>query len=255
MITVQDVYAWLDARAPFASQLDFDNSGLLIGSGKQQVMGIHAALDCTDAVLDEMKRNGANLLITHHPVMFDAIRRITSDQPESRLLMRMIRENVSMIAAHTNLDQAPGGINDVLASAIGLRSVEGEGFIRIGNLPEEMSAARFAEQLRQALGDAVRLMGDPEKRVRRIGVSSGAGGGSWADAAGLGAQGFVSGEIRHHLALAAAAEGVVMFECGHHATEEPGLFALADALQNDALVVKSDIRVTKSRAGAYCTAG
>lgn len=251
MLTVQDVYDFINERAPFDTQADFDNSGLLVGSPAAAVHHIHVAMDCTEAVAQEAAALGADLIVTHHPVMFSPRKTLREDDPEARLLCRLIRGGQALIAAHTSLDQAPGGINDVLAAAIGLEDVTGEGFLRVGNLPAAMTPDALAQHLAQRLHTVVRPMGPAGRSIRRVGVCSGAGSDCWAQAAEMGAVGFVSGEIRHHHALAASEARMVCFECGHHATEEPGIFALADALQNWPDAVQWKVRVTKSRLGAY----
>ena len=253
MLTVQQIYDFIHERAPFDTQLAFDNSGLLVGRPDAAVTGVHFALDVTDQVIDEAIAKGANLIVTHHPMMFSAIKRLVETNYEARLLCRLIRADISLIAAHTNLDQAPGGVNDALAAAIGLQNVAGEGFVRVGELPEEMTAAALAEHISLRLGDSVRLMGDGAAMIRRVGMCSGSGADEWPGAAAMGAQAFLTGEVKHHIALEAAANGVVMLEAGHHATEEPGIFALADALQIWPDAVQYNLRVSKSGAHPYQT--
>lgn len=251
MLKVWQIADWVNARAPFDTQLDFDNCGLSLGNGDDEVCGIHFALDCTEKVLDEMDARGANLLITHHPLMFHAIRRILPDDRDQKLVARMLRSGYSLIAAHTCLDVSAGGINDTLVQTIGLENISGEGFMRLGSLREAMTVNDFAAHLEHVLGDSVRVMGPRERLIRTAAVASGAGSDCWEEACSLGADAFVSGEIRHHHALAAAGRGMVCFECGHYATEAPGIFALADALQADELVVQSNTCVSKSAVGGY----
>ena len=253
MLNVQQVYDFINERAPFDTQVSYDNSGLLVGDPNREVTGIHVALDVTDAVISEAIVAGANLIVTHHPLMFSPIKRLAETNYEARLLCRMIREGINLIAAHTNLDQAPGGINDVLASAIGLENVSGEGFLRVGDLPRGMSAASLAEHVSHCLGDSVRLMGNPDTTVTRVGMCSGSGSEEWTEASAMGAQAFLTGEAKHHHALEAAANGVVILEAGHHATEAPGIFALADALQNWLDIVQCNVRVSKTCTRAYHT--
>ena len=174
-MTVQQIYDFINERAPFETQVAYDNSGLLVGDPSREVTGIHLALDVTQAVIDEAVRNGANLIITHHPLMFSPIKRLVETTHEARLLCRLIREGVSLISAHTNLDQAPGGVNDALASAIGLTNVSGEGFLRVGDLPQPMTALQLQNHLQHCLGDAVRLMGAEDCVVTRVGMCSGSG--------------------------------------------------------------------------------
>lgn len=251
MLTVQQVYDFINERAPFDTQVPYDNSGLLVGDPGREVTGIHFALDVTNAVIDEAVAAGANLIVTHHPMMFSAIKRLVETTCEARLLCRLIREGISLIAAHTNLDQAPGGVNDVLAAAIGLSNVTGEGFLRVGDLPCDMSAAELGVHISRCLGDTVRIMGNPDARISRVGMCSGSGSDEWPQAAAMGAQAFLTGEAKHHHALEAADSGVVIFEAGHHATELPGIFALADALQSWPDIVQYNIRVSRTGAHAY----
>ena len=115
-MTVSQILHLIDEIAPFDSQEEWDNSGLLVGSPEQEVHGILFALDITEAVLDEAMETGTDLIITHHPLMFSARKRLTDEDYEGRLLQRMIRNQISHIAAHTNLDKAPDGMNDTLAA-------------------------------------------------------------------------------------------------------------------------------------------
>ena len=254
MLTVQNVYDMINARAPFEIQDTYDNAGLLLGDPAAEVRGIHVAMDVNQRVIDEAEAAGANLIVTHHPIMFSAIKQVVATQYESRLMMRMIRGGISLIAAHTNLDQAPGGINDVLARCIGLTVISGEAYIRIGTLPRPMTSQELADHISQALNTVVRPMGLREN-ITRVALTSGGGSDSWKDALALGAHAFLSGEIKHHHALEAVDSGMVCLEAGHHATEEPGIFALADALQNELNAVQCNVHVSKSQAGAYALPG
>lgn len=251
MLTVADVYGFVDSRAPFDTQLEFDNAGLLTGSLSQPVTGIHVALDCTEGVLNEALAQGANVILTHHPLMFHPRKQLTEDDAEGRLLARLLRKNIALIAAHTNLDRAPGGINDVLAQVCGLKNCTGEDFLRVGDLPAPLTAQELLERLARRLHTTIRLMGSARQLIHRLGVSSGAGGDGWAQARALGADAFLSGEIKHHEALGCAAAGLAALEAGHFATETPGIFALADALQTQLNAVQYSVCVSKSLLPAY----
>jgi len=252
-MTVGNIYELLNAVAPFDTQEPYDNSGLLLGSPSQEVTGILFALDVTEKVIQEAESRGANLIVTHHPLIFDPVRRITDETYEGRLIRRMIRADLALISSHTCLDKAPGGINDALAECCALLDVEGEGFVRVGTLPRPMQAGELKEYLAAALDTDVRLMGDPSLTVSRLGMCSGSGGSEWEAAVCLGADGFLSGEVKHHQALAMADAGVPCFECGHFATENPGIFALADALQSALDQVEYRLGIFKSAAEAYAS--
>ena len=250
-MTVKDVYDLIDHAAPFETQMESDNSGFLVGSASQAVDTILFALDVTPAVIDEAVTLGAQLIVTHHPLMFSPVRSLTDDTYEGRLIRRLVREDISLISAHTNLDQAPGGINDTLAETCGLTDVSGEGYFRCGLLPVPLSAADYAADLRQRLHSEVRLMGPADAVIRKVGLCSGAGSDFWTLAADAGCDAFVSGEIRHHHALSMAGSGIVGFECGHFGTEEPGIRALASALQNAVNTIECKVRIYVSGVSAY----
>ncbi|MBR6029010.1 MAG: Nif3-like dinuclear metal center hexameric protein [Clostridia bacterium] len=250
---VSDMLALIDSIAPFETQESYDNSGLLTGHPDWTVKGMHFALDVTDRVIDEALESGANLIVTHHPLMFSPRKVMTECDREGVLLCRLIRERIALIAAHTNLDQAPGGINDALASRLGLREVSGEGFIRVGLLPEGMTAGDLPGYAQEKLGDTVRVIGqmDANRPLRMMALCSGAGGELWEEGQRLGAEVFLTGEIRHHHALALADAGLLGLECGHFATEEPGIFALADALQTRLDALQWKCSISRSRCGRY----
>ena len=202
-------------------------------------------------MLDEAVARKADLVITHHPLMFSPVRHLTEDDYEGRLIRRLVRENISFIAAHTNLDQAPGGINDTLAVCCGLTQVSGEGFFRYGLLPGPLPAKDFAHDIEQRLHTVVRLMGDPERLIRKAGLCSGGGSDEWPAALQTGCDAFISGEIRHHHALAMADRGLVALECGHFATEEPGIRAFASALQKELNQLECNLCIYVSERSAY----
>ncbi len=250
-MNVKNVYDLIDTVAPFSIQMESDNSGLLVGSPSQEIHCILFALDVTQPVIDEAVALGAELIVTHHPLMFSAIRSLTDETYEGRLIRRLVRENISLISAHTNLDQAAGGINDTLAALCGLADVTGDAFFRSGILPEPMTARSFAAALEENLKTTVRVMAPEDRLIRRVGLCSGGGSDEWVRAAEAGCDAFVSGEIKHHFALAMADAGIAAFECGHFATEEPGLAAFAEALQNSLDHVECNVRVFVSAVSAY----
>ena len=250
-MTVKEIRNLINVVAPFDTQAEWDNSGILVGSVSQEVSAVLFALDVTHPVIDEAVSLGVQLIVTHHPLMISPVRIMTEETYEGRLIRRLVRENISMIAAHTNLDRASGGINDTLASLCGLADVTGTGFFRTGLLPKSMTARSFADTLEEKLRAQVRLMGPEDRIVRRVGLCSGGGSDEWVQAMDTECDAFVSGEIKHHHALAMADAGIVALDCGHFATEEPGLAVLAEALQNSFNTIKCNIRVFISGIPAY----
>lgn len=224
-MTVQAVYDYLNERAPFATAEEWDNPGLLVGDPKQDVTGILVALDATVGALEAAEAMGANLLVTHHPVIFAPLKRLEG----SSLPYRLAQASVSLIAAHTNLDKAEGGVNDTLAARLGLTdlSVAADGYTRIGRLPQPMSAKAFAAHVAQVLDTTVRYNG--EKTVSTVAVCGGGGGDFITDCIGC-ADAYVTGEVKHHEWLAAA-DRIQVVEAGHYATEVPVVDTLCGWLQ------------------------
>ena len=224
-MTVQDVLWALDQAFPFALAEEWDNVGLLLGDAQREVSGCAVALDATEEALDFARERGANLLVTHHPVLFRARKRLVEDDVEARFLCRAIREGVSLIAAHTNFDNAPGGMNDCLAAALGLTNVLPlEGGLRVG----KAEACDWAQRAQERLQAPVRAYGSP--LGMRVAVCGGAGGEFWKIALAAGADVYVTGEIRYHEALEAMQSGLCVLEAGHGPTERVGLAALAQKI-------------------------
>ena len=156
MSTVFDLYSAIDQFAPFSLSMDFDNTGILVGDRHQPVSKVLLALDCTMDVVNYAKEIGAQLIITHHPVIFHPIKRVNEDS----VVYHLIRSQIAVISAHTNLDIAEGGVNDVLAQAIGLQNISGLELLdpaaqsylgRIGTLSNSISASEFAALVKESL--------------------------------------------------------------------------------------------------------
>lgn len=121
MSTVLQIYEAIDRLAPFSLSMDFDNTGILVGDRQKKVGRALLALDCTKEVLRQAKELGAQLIITHHPIIFHPIKRVNEDS----LVYHLLRSDIAVISAHTNLDIAQGGVNDLLAKRIGLSDCRG----------------------------------------------------------------------------------------------------------------------------------
>ena len=230
-LTVQTVYDWMDGFAPFASAESFDNVGLLAGRFDLPVTGILTALDCTMEVVQEAKRLKADLILTHHPLMYHARKNMREDDPEGEVLCALIRNNMSLIAAHTNLDRVAGGINDVLGNLFSLQDMSGKDFVRTGKLPKKLTAYELKELAEVLLQAPVRLYGNPDMVIETMAVGSGAYDEGFEEAITQNAQAYLTGEVRHHNAIYATARNIVLLEGGHFATEAPGMAALSHCLQ------------------------
>lgn len=234
-ITVQQIYDYLDSQAPFTSAMGFDNVGLLVGSGQAVVSSVLLALDITPEVVEEAKQMGAELIISHHPVIFEPIRRLS----EHQVPYTMARAGIHAICAHTNLDLAEGGVNTCLAAALGLQQVNGlkpygntelwEGLV--GELPEEYTAAEFAEYVKTALSCGGLKYTVGSRPVRTVALCGGAGADLLLDAVAAGADAFVTSDTKHHQLLLAKELGITLVDAGHFNTENVVIEPLAQKLQ------------------------
>lgn len=249
--TVSDVERLVGGIAPYELAEDWDNVGLLFGHAGAAVTRVLVALDLTQEALERARELGAQLIVTHHPIMFSARRRITDADREGRLMLAMAEAGIAHIAAHTNLDSAPGGVNDVLMEAMGCTNVRGGGFVRVGDLPEGMAFGALCERAASRLHASIRAYGAPQKPVRVLGCCSGAGGGEVEAAKKLGADCFITGEIRHHEALDAVDSGVAVIEAGHYETENPVCEVLRRALQNAADALEYNLTVFCSKENPF----
>ncbi|MBQ1187249.1 MAG: Nif3-like dinuclear metal center hexameric protein [Clostridia bacterium] len=230
-MTVNDIYTYLDDKYNFSSALSYDNVGHLVGSLNSTVTGIVVCLDCTDEAVSMAVEQGANLIVSHHPVIFDPLKSVTDES----LVYRLIRNDISVISVHTNLDQADGGVNDALCSAIDLVNVEkvtdSEGFFyRIGELEEPMSAEVFANFVAEKLKLRVKYVGE-NNSVKRVAVCSGSGGSMLFEVAGTGVDAFVTADVKHDVFLDAHALGMVLLDAGHFETEDIIVAPLANELK------------------------
>lgn len=249
--TVTDVEQLVGGIAPYELAEEWDNVGLLVGHAQAQVTRVLVALDLSMGVVEEAKALGAQLIVTHHPIMFSARKRLTDADREGRLMLALAEAGIAHIAAHTNLDSAPGGVNDTLMAAMGAENVRGEGFVRAGDLPEGMTLGALAQRARTKLRAEVRVYGAADTAVHVLGCCSGAGGGEVALAKALGADCFITGEIRHHEALDAVDGGACVLEAGHFETENPVCEVLRTALQKAADEVEYNLTVFCSKGNPF----
>lgn len=238
-ITVQQVLEEMRRIAPPELAESWDNVGLLVDAGRP-VDAILTTLDITAPVVEEAVKQGCTLIVSHHPVIFDPIKRVTAQDLPAMLLAG----GVSAICMHTNLDAAPGGVNDTLAELLGMRDTIpfADGCGRIGTV-DATTAKALAELCQDTLGPGVRYV-EADHPVLRLAEVSGAGGSYWKEALELGADCLVTGEASHHVACDAKQRGMGLVAAGHWATERPIAAVLAKRLSE----AFPDIPVTVSRA-------
>jgi len=222
-VKVKDVVSIMDKWAPFDTALDFDNVGLLVGDGNADVLGILIALDITQDVIEEAQDMGANLIVTHHPVIFDAMKDMTFDTAQGAHCQKLARYQISVISAHTNLDMADGGISDVMTELLGMKNVKkarATNLISVGELPSALSTKEFLKLVQKAFDSKrVYTAGAPPEMIKKVCVLAGSGGDFISQAKTTEADVYLIGAAKHDQAIAANTLGVFMVTAGHYETE------------------------------------
>jgi dinuclear metal center YbgI/SA1388 family protein len=239
MMTVDDLCRAMDAIAPPRFAASWDNVGLLLGDRAAPLSRALLAIDLTRPVLDEAVALGCTAVVAYHPVIFSGMKRVLAGS----MAYELIRRGVSVYSPHTALDVADGGTNDVLADAVGMTAraplrvtvaAEGVGLGRVGAVETSERSALLA-RVRAALGVEHLLVAGPmEGAVSRVAVGAGACGDLLDDVIASGAGLYVTGEMRHHDALRAAAAGLTV-ACALHSNSERRTLAVLAARLRDAL--------------------
>ena len=232
MLTVKALSDFLNAVAPYDTQCSWDNSGLLCGNPSKAVQGVAFALDLTNETLRLAREAGADVLVTHHPVIFQPKRSLLAGDP----VWALCQSGLAAISVHTPWDCAKGGVNDVLCGLLGLEHVRpvpsvetAEPMARLGDCAPCAPQA-FAKRVASALGTTVQLVAG-KGPIRSAAVCGGAGMDFFFDALALGADAYVTGEAKHHELLMAADSGKTLVVAGHFATEAPSMAALQKKVQ------------------------
>lgn len=232
MAAVKEIYAFLNEIAPFDTQEDFDNAGFLVGRGDREVKKVLVALDVTGWVAEEAVRLGAELIIAHHPVIFNPVKSVTDETLVGQVLLALAENRIAAICAHTNLDAAHGGVNGCLAQALELSGigqlrqagVDGKGrpygIGRTGTVHRPgLSAAQYAAFVKEKLGSASVRFVDGGKPVCKVAVGGGACGSMIEDAIAQGCDTFVTADLKYNNFLDARAQGLNLMDAGHFPTE------------------------------------
>lgn len=232
MAAVTEIFQVMDQWAPFETQMDFDNAGFLVGRGEQEVRKMLVSLDITEEVVDEAAQWGADLIVSHHPVIFQPVKRMTDETATGRILLKLAENRIAAICAHTNLDAAQGGVNVCLAQALELTGLEqlhqdgtdrnGQpyGIGRVGNCHKAgMHAGEYAAFVKEKLRAAGVRFADSGKPVCRVAVGGGSCASMLEDALAAGCDTFVTADVKYNQFLDAKALGITLMDAGHYATE------------------------------------
>jgi dinuclear metal center YbgI/SA1388 family protein len=240
VIRLREIIDFLREFAPPELAEEWDNVGLLVGDPADEIRSVLTCLTLTPNVAEEAIAGKCQLIVSHHPVFFRPVQRLTAETSEGRMLLSLIRSGVSVYSLHTRYDSAADGINAQLAKSFDLRDVQplrpsatsplGSG--RWGCLPSAVALSELIERVKPALRvSALQYVGQLNRRVTKLGIACGAAAEFLRDAARLGCEALLTGEARFHACLEAEASDIALILPGHYATERLAMEYLAGVLQ------------------------
>ena len=243
MAKVKEIRDFFDSVAPFYMKFDFDNIGHLVGFSEADVSKAIVALDITDDVVDEAVNMGAQLIVSHHPLIWDPLKRVVDDDPKGKKIIKMIQHGISAICLHTNMDTAEGGVNDALMAALGgkvtgLLEPHGThpdgspfGVSRVGELSEETELEDFLKAIRVSLkANGLRYVSGG-KKVKKIACCGGADAGDMMKAFQLGCDTYVTSDLKYDHFLMAKEMGLNLIDADHFCTENVVVPVMAEKLR------------------------
>ncbi|MDD5940186.1 MAG: Nif3-like dinuclear metal center hexameric protein [Lachnospiraceae bacterium] len=229
-MVLSDIMQQLEDFCPASFAQDWDNPGLQAGRRDLDVKTVFLAVDATSEVIDEATAHGAQLILTHHPLLFDGIKHVTDADFVGKRIVRILQKDMALFAMHTNFDVMAMGSE--AAEKLGLidsdvlevtyeDSISHEGFGRIGELPEHESLQDLAEEVKEVFDiPHVRFYGDPDQQIVMAAVMPGAGKGEMDLAASKGADVLITGDINHHAGIDAVEKGIAVIDAGHYGIEK-----------------------------------
>lgn len=228
MATVKDIYNYIDSIAPFNTQEDWDNSGLLVGNESAEVKKIFFTLDITTDTIDQAVEIGADLIVSHHPLIFRPVANVMYDS----LVYKVVKNQINVISAHTTFDKAINGINDVLCRKIGFDNfvkIDGT-YLNIIELDEPIKTLDFVTKVKNSLDVLVRYNSTYKSNITKIGVCGGSGCDLLEIAKEHGCDAFLTGDASHHKFIDANEMGVFLISAGHFETENLAMEPLMNSI-------------------------
>ncbi len=222
---VKDIIKVVEEFAPLSIQEGWDNSGLCVGSPEDEVTSVLLALDCTPALVDEAMACGADMIVTHHPLIFSGLKKISPDDMIGEAVIKAIRAGISIYAAHTNADKVIGGVSGAMAAKLGLQNVtildedgDGTGLGVVGDLPQPMTSEEALALVKDKFGlKVVKSSAPMDAMISRVAMCGGSGGSLIGAARKSGAQLYISGDISYHNFF--TPDGFMIMDIGHYESE------------------------------------
>lgn len=253
-MNVGNILDYINEIAPWGYAEEWDNVGLMIGSRETEVTKILLCMDVTTSVIYEAIQNGAQLIVSHHPFIFSKLKAIDLQTFKGEQISLLIKNDISVVSAHTNLDTAPGGVNDTLAEALGLANCRNLkayipagltcdlGLGKVGELTVHQKFDDFIDSIKKSLSiQNLRVIGKKPQKVKYIAVFCGSFDDDLQSVKRLNADVLITGDIKYHTALDAAQMGLCIVDAGHFATERLILRKLRDNLINKFPALELDL--------------
>ena len=239
---IKQITEVIERFAPLGWQESYDNAGLIVGRPDDEVHKALLAVDVTEEVLDEAEAEGCDIVLTHHPIVFHALKRFNSADPVQRCVERAIRSRIALYACHTNLDSAPGGMSWRLAEMLGVGKLEvlqpseageGVGFGVVGELPEFADTVEFMRFIQRRLEvKAIRHSDIATSAVRRVAVCTGAGASLIGDARRAGADIYITADLKYNDFMTPD-KALTVADIGHFESEYCAIELLFDILSKN----------------------
>ncbi|MBQ2696138.1 MAG: Nif3-like dinuclear metal center hexameric protein [Clostridia bacterium] len=227
MVALQELFAFFESVAPKALAEDYDNVGLLVEGDAEEIDTLILALDADENTVCEAEKAGAQLILTHHPIMFRPVNKLTEEEGGQRTIRRLLQKGIGLFAMHTNFDSAEGGLCDAFLDSFGTFSERtsfagtADGIGRIGRLEKPCTLAELLARGKKAFSpdNEIRYVGNRDSVVETVAVCNGGGGDMLYDAYALGAQVYISGDFKHHHARFAVENNISLIQIDHYDAE------------------------------------
>jgi len=248
--TIREIIDALERFAPLPLQDDYDNSGLQVGLTETEASGALLCLDVTEAVIEEARSLGYNLIVSHHPLIFHPLKQVTDATYQERCVMLAVKYGITLYACHTNLDNAEGGVSFMMAQKLGLENVRflssadgksGAGVI--GNMHRPYCEREFCDFVKRVFAvDTIRCNEHYDRQINTVALCGGAGAFLIPDAVKAGADAFLTGEVGYHRFFGYGGQ-ILLMESGHFESERYTVQLLGQIISND--FPELPIRVTE----------
>jgi len=222
-MTLHSIKDILNQIAPLDIQDDWDNSGMQVCTGHKDIKKILIALEINNAVIDEAIAIKADMILTHHPLLFEGVKKICPCSPCGEYIIKLVKNDIAVYASHTPFDKIKDGNNEYFLKELGLKGIKKiNDYVRVGSLERTITLSSFAKKVAKfsSCEGMIRVVGEPNKKIKKVGICTGAGADMYKDAKDAGADVFITGDIKHHLAQNAKDEGMCLIDALHYGTEK-----------------------------------